>query len=64
MSSHANKSDRMKITGNCRVCTLEHNFYLLMEKFDNSLEPVLTEKERMGRIWNCARCEHFNVLFD
>ena len=50
MSSHANKSDRMKITGNCRVCNLEHNFYLLMEKFDNSLELALTEKERMGLI--------------
>ena len=49
MSSQANKSDRMNITGNCRVCNLIQTYFLpKMEKFDKNLEPLLTEKERMN----------------
>ena len=48
MSSQANKSDRMNITGNCRVCNLLQTYFLpKMKKFDKNLEPLLTEKERM-----------------
>ena len=45
MSLRANKSDRSKVTGYCRVYNLKHTFYLPMEKFDKNLEHLLIEEK-------------------